>query len=238
MGTLASAQSPALLCSSPLQWAVWWSCLSVCSLPGVSDWWRASRFLPFWRSSEWGLRWKLRRAFPRHSYSHHCCSCSQSSPNIFPPRFRSLSHISWLVSPPFCSPLQSRSSHPGGVGSVTEEKPVLKWVNGTPLYVASLRLQKILKTMSKHFLESLVGSYSVKKFTFFLLNVSTFPNDSAYTRSLSSGCAVIHRQLHLQGEGAVCWDCHLSKWAVCRRRTASKRRCGGGIRKDKFWLVS
>ena len=70
--------------------------------------------LPSWRISEWGLRWTLRRAFPRHSYSHHCCFCWQSTPSISPRRFRSLWHISWLVSPPPCCPQPSRSSHPGG----------------------------------------------------------------------------------------------------------------------------
>lgn len=85
---------------------------TVCS-PNGSDWWRASRFLPSWRISEWGLRWTLRKAFPRHSCSHHCCFCWQSSRNIFPRRFPSLWHISWLVSPPSCSRQPSRSLHPG-----------------------------------------------------------------------------------------------------------------------------
>lgn len=78
--------------------------------------------LPSWRISEWGLRWTLRRAFPRHSYSHHCCFCWRSTLSISPRRFRSLWHISWLVSPPPCCPQPSRSSHPGGGDTVAGGK--------------------------------------------------------------------------------------------------------------------
>lgn len=106
--------------STSLQWDAYLltcACLQCSvSLPRGTEWWRASRFLPFWRISEWAPRWTLRRASPRRSCSHRCYSYSQSSLNISLLRFRSLWHISWLVSPRPCCLQPSRSLlHAGDV---------------------------------------------------------------------------------------------------------------------------
>lgn len=113
----APCRASALLRYSPLRS----TSLLTLSTANDSRWWRASRFLPSWRIWESGLRWRLRTAFPPHSCSRRCCSCSRSTLNIFPPRSQSLLHILWLVSPPFCSRQPSRSFHPGDVDPVSGE---------------------------------------------------------------------------------------------------------------------